>query len=554
MAFPRKAAAGTWYEGRNLGVNQLGVGVSGLWEAEVNVNGFVQSIELLEKPGKLTIDDLRIAINRGMLNALHGLHVHWSDYGMDLGQAIETVPYLKPDQELKAELQSYGFHSEGRCDFTVNAEPQITSLKATDIGIENIAKAISLALHSALKLRQKLVSRMTDGSPLKHDVASFQWLEHDLKQNIQAVDEDRLTILMPVGRGGNHHFINSATRIVEQANDIGKKVDLLLGLNHVDYPEEVNGLRSQNTDIVNLYLNEEESTGIQPNIPLLLTEDVYESPDLTGEKYVIGKSDPKRNRIFAIRQEQTPWNKGKNPLQRVLVRMLDDSVRHGNGAIPKDMLLMDADSWLVQHSAGRRPQNFDLGSNGLGSLLAEKESLGLEMIGAHCQSAKFEQTRNGDKVPNFDRPLTKLYQLLDASSPYLKFMPGGATLGDFPTVLAALAIIAHRYPGSRSEDMHTSIIADAAGVKWDLAKNTSVSNEVREENLDQAKRWFSGAQGLLKLYKGQNAFKGIMKPNSFRSAFGGPEWKEAMDQYEYLIEYSKQHPDDIRTGDASWNA
>ncbi|NOS67968.1 MAG: hypothetical protein HOO67_06455, partial [Candidatus Peribacteraceae bacterium] len=134
-------------------------------------------------------------------------------------------------------------------------------------------------------------------------------------------------------------------------------------------------------------------------------------------------------------------------------------------------------------------------------------------------------------------------------------MVGGGTLGDFPTVLALLAVISHRYPGSRVEDLHYSTIAHHAGVRWGSSETAYVSNEVRQDSLDQTKRWFAGGQGLRKLYAGTpNPLDAMIDSQKLRRDFSGSKWTKAMEEYEEVVAWAKEHPDDVRTGDASWNA
>lgn len=268
------------------------------------------------------------------------------------------------------------------------------------------------------------------------------------------------------------------------------------------------------------------------------------------------EADPDWNRVLAIRQQKTSWNAGKNPLQGVMTRMLFDRLALTQDAkLPAQILLADADAWFMEQPKGRACARGDLQTNGLSALLSEKERRNLAMLGARGRSARYDvRAPGGEKIPDFDAPIPDIYRLLDASAEqHIRFMPGGGTLGNFKEVLALLALICHRYPGSRTEDMHYTILAEHAGIPWGVSEDACVSNEVHGDSLDQPRRWFSGAAGLRTLY-GSKVFRGITNASQMRSAFAGPEWEHALAQYEELIAHGKAHPDDVRHGDASWNA
>lgn len=554
MNFPRRSPAGQITDGTFRGINLLGRGTSGTCSVDMNVEGQICDLSWEQDTA---IDDFRKAVNDGMRGALCHLQRHWHEYGMDVADALEIAPYLDPTPQLRAELARVCRRMSKPLRMSANAVPEITELQDPgDDRFETLLMSVTHMLAHVLRERSAVIRQTTEAHPLAHDVATHRWFEGYLRDWCGEMDEDRLMVMMPVGQNGNRHFVNSALQIIMQANQVGRKVDMLLGLNQVDYPREVAALGFGDTDVTDLYVNEDASNGMTENFPLLLTEDVFTDPSHTGPKFVMDAPDPDRNRIFAVRQQRTKWNAGKNPLQRVMVRMLIDRVMHMNGPIPGEILLADADSWFVERPADRDVDNMDILTNGLGAMLREKDNRNLTMIGARCRSAQYaERTPGGEKIPDFGLPVSDIYQFFDASAPKnLKFMVGGGTLGDFPTVLSLLSIICHRYPGSRVEDLHYSVIAERAGVPWGVSEKTCVSNEVRQESLDQPQRWLCGSQGLRDLYRNENPFVGLVDSKGLRSEFSCSRWRDTLQTYESLVAYGKQHPDDVVRGNASWNA
>ncbi|TSC59365.1 MAG: hypothetical protein Greene041662_549 [Candidatus Peregrinibacteria bacterium Greene0416_62] len=564
MSFPRNPNAGRKIDGTFRGVNVFGENQSGPFAARIAVDG---EVHFLHDDCSFTEDAIYHIIevlNGAMRGALKGLNTDWSAYGMHIRDAINVIPDLHcMSEELRERLRNaILFAHNSAVGMQVNALLAIESFHPVSEywDVLDVMACATAAFKAALGVRQQLISKYHESRPLDHDVETHRWLLEDLRCQCEArrmtFDDKRLCVVMPAGRGGDKHFINSAVQIIMHANAAGKRVDMLLGLNQVDFPRAIEALHMSDVELHHLYVNEDRSTGMNGNSPLLLNEDVFDNSKLRGDKYVMGEADPKWNRIFAVRQQRTAWNAGKNPLQGVLMRMLHDRLLYGGaGKVPSQILLADADSWFVQEPHDRELDTVDIMTNGVEALMQEKKRRGLAIIGARGKSAQYdERYPHGPKIPHFGMPVDPIYRLLDVSAEKnVQFMPGGGTLGDFLPVLSLLTIICHRYPGSRTEDMHSTILANAAGVQWGVSKEARVANEVRQNSLDQPMRWFSGAAGLRKLYGGK-AFDGITDARALRETFTGAEWKDALQIYKELIQHGKDHPDDPRHGDASWNA
>ncbi len=549
MSLPRHPAAGRQVDETFRGVDAIGGAKKGHWTVRVDALGAIRDIRD-SRLHESSVHDLRDALNAAMKTVLASLETTWWEFGMPLRDVLNEGIYFRPSLEILRILEECRI-SLGQ-NFVMNAVPAFREdPPEDDDGLYHLYENDPFAV--ALSYRTQVLDMVRAHDPLNHDIDTFRWFRQNIegyaKTRRVTFDANRLCILMPVGRDGNRHFVNSVGQLLMQARQAGKSVDLLLGLNQVDYPEEIRALNGERIEVTNLYVNEDISNGLQDHHPLFLAEDVFRSPSLQDSKFVIDNPRCEDHRIFAIRQRKTAWNAGKNPLQGVLVRMLFDRLMQGGERVPSQILLADADSWFIAPQA-EKATNMDLLTNGLQELLREKEERGLTMIGARGTSALFDE-RGGQRIPHFDLPVPPIYQLLDEGG---RCMVGGGTLGDFTTVLSLLAIVCHRYPGSRTEDAHYTALAHRAEVKWGIAERAHVSNEVHENSLEQLKRWFSGAHGIRKLYRGQNAFEGIFDADAVRQKRSGEGWREALQTYEELVTYGRENPDDVYGGDASWDA
>lgn len=564
-------------ESLSYGVPIVADGTSGNATVCVSTDGDITDIQIPTENTALPIEDIVAATNQAMPLAQETIGRMWWENGMSLRDAMNTFPQISeasdadleilrqetisvPGKHHLNELFILGFPAY--VNVRVNAVPEVLEIDVVDEAVAPETVLIDLyqkmrtAFRYALSLRHEALAKQ-NADPLEFDLKTYRWLHKYIQSYTESVikfDDSSMFVLMPVGKNGERNMNATVQKLLADATSAGKRLDILLGLNQVDFPKTVAALRSEDVEVIDLYVNEDKSTGRSGNGVLMTCEDVFTNSELSGDPYVIGPASH-RHRIFAIRQQKTPSNEGKNPLQGVFVRMLMDKMHmgsQGDARFPRDILLADVDSWFLQQpNDGRDIDDFDLATNGLQALCAEMSERDLHMIGARSHATQFDGSR-GARIPSLHLPVNDIYRLLDASGgKETNIMVGGGTLGRFENVLPLLSIVCHRYPGSRTEDVHYTILANQAELNWAISDTCAVTNEVRQDTLDQPRRWFSGSAGLAQLY-GRKAFKGVTNGRRIRQEYAGPQFADALKTYDELVSYGNSHPDDVKRGNAAW--
>jgi hypothetical protein len=228
--------------------------------------------------------------------------------------------------------------------------------------------------------------------------------------------------------------------------------------------------------------------------------------------------------------------------------MLFDRIVLGEGkTVPSTMFLADTDTWLFEQAFSDAA---DASPLALRQLLNDMDKRKLDLIAAHGRFCRFSGKKT--ETPNFSQSLPEIYRMLDdAHGTNLNCLHGGSTLGKSLELLSLLSLICHRYPGSRNEDVHYTILSHAAGIPVGISNACYATNRVPPDHQTQLRRWFSASAALRKHY-GNKAFKGINRSKDFLAdAKARGISQPTIDEHLALIEFGKTHSDDLQ-GDAAW--
>lgn len=217
-------------------------------------------------------------------------------------------------------------------------------------------------------------------------------------------------------------------------------------------------------------------------------------------------------RLVIIDQQIDPDNAGKVRALRDVYHFLK-SQNQATGYCPQYLLAADAETRLRPVDPRTKKVLTDTNS-GLGHMI-DLSGQGKTLVGAKLYFLPYDSAGNPDwkaKTP----PMQETTSLLHGTKGY-EWLPGGATLGGFPEMVSTLSSISQRLPGTRVEDVATTVVAKALGI------NTTVDTQVVHANrcprtnetkavIDQMVRWLSGSEGL-RLVAGTPLAEKVVKSN-----------------------------------------
>jgi len=361
-----------------------------------------------------------------------------------------------------------------------------------------------------------VATRLTPEQRLARDVAAVLARHRDLLAfSGGRTDASRLFVVMSIAQGAEQHLPRSLPRLLGQTRALGRAVDLLIGCN--------NGFESRALfDFINRYSGCRIIHGYcaksLPNEPAPIV-------DREGRPLLINAGSSGEDRCFLIHQ-CTAAN-GREGAAAGKIRMLGDLYDWIERSImagwqpPRLLLACDAET-EIDCLAPWSGEGVD--EPGLAILIERLETdATLHLVGTRNRFMAFEADDSGIHQPSTDLPVPaiQLYlNLVHARVPGFMWMPGGGTLGYTEAMTALLATIARYYPGVRSEDTMTSVLAHAAG--FDLAFEQRVASlnrcaSVHEgvEATRQMERWIASSKDLEIMYGG--ATTGYFIPASVTS-------------------------------------
>lgn len=574
----REPAQDVWY---SHGVRVMGVGESECLRAKLSCNGMLVELDpLVHSAGNEQL--LTDVINSAICALDFNLRRSWWEEGLDVRDAMDAyAPTLLLDEKSRhfsSELYEIMQKTRLRISderspvaVTINALPQITSIESIETDeyeglqdLEWLMATVTEAIQRAFMLKRGYLALRTQ-RPFDQDVLGYDWIYSYIRKHFEQglrphceYDDERMFVLLPLGDQSEALARTVLTKHFAEAKHAGKKLDIILGFNDgVDYPDLVREL-SSDADVIDLYVNETESTGVDAKRYGLNSLNIHTDPWREGDPYIIPETDTPLHRVFAVRQEKQEDSKGKCRLQRIFGRMMLDQMIRG-GKIPSKIRVADADAWFFDTSEfGPSESAPFLDTHCLSTLLREMEERDLKMISAKSWSSKFTNDRPDGKIPDLGQPVPAVYRLMDlAHGKYHNTVIGGATIHDFATGLAMILTITERYM-SRAEDFHESLLATAAGVRFGVSESIHATNQVHDD-LCEAKRWLEDATGLAQHYgRSQypdvaDVFRAVVNANGMKElAEQTDDPSQALADYSMLIRHGQKHPRDPRSKDPSW--
>lgn len=265
--------------------------------------------------------------------------------------------------------------------------------------------------------------------------------------------------------------------------------------------------------------------------------------------------------LVLIKQDQDPDNAGKIRGLRDVYELLWE-LNQKSGYCPQYLLAFDAETRLRYREPHRgsisTQQNFGL------SHMIKLSNKGLVFVGAKCKLIPYDAEGDPDweaRIP----PMQVVTNILHGRDGY-RWLSGGATLGDFEFMVAAMSAISRKFPGLRVEDTMLTAVAKAMNIEAIIDQevihtNRCPSIENRADASCQVERWMMGVEGVRRVI-GKNFSKKIVNDNltkAFALVFfelvkGG--WKETAYLLQGILPYieirrhSKLSPDDLVNGPA----
>lgn len=264
-------------------------------------------------------------------------------------------------------------------------------------------------------------------------------------------------------------------------------------------------------------------------------------------------------RLIVIEQAVEEGNEGKIRALRDVYHWLGKMAEKGYS--PYFLLAMDAETRL------RR-----VGKNGIIEInspfglqsMIEKINEGVDMVGARLHFVPYGEGGNpmwSADVP----PAQKLFNVIHGKEGF-QWLFGGATLGKFPQMVAILETISQLLPGTRFEDVLTTLVARIFGKKTVVLTDIVHTNRCpaeRKSAEQQIERWWAGIEGIKKV-AGESLAGLIIKSDLWQIIFDSLlplvrkqiNSKDAIRLIEGLLSHLRigknVKPDDFESGTASW--
>ncbi|WP_315790660.1 hypothetical protein [Fischerella sp. JS2] len=366
-------------------------------------------------------------------------------------------------------------------------------------------------------LKEKFSLRKQQNKRLQEDVKSVlsyrEWIQ-SLTNN--TFDCTRIIGVVAAATGAENYLPYTIPKIIAQISEIGMMADIVIGMN--------NGYESQsvvdrfsllpNVQVVCLYTSDK----LANNIPAK----IYDNFRYEGKPYYLKNIDSRdcKHRIFIVHQKEGEYAAGKiRVLGDIYESLLLKSIENG-WIPPKILIAFDAESqFLVE-------QNYafiEPASNGLMLMVRELEKHPkIDILGTRNRFAIYQKYIVDETkvlLPNFSEevpPLQWFLNIVHGKYKGFKWMPGGGTAGKIDAMISLLVVISQRYPGTRSEDTHLTILAKYAGFIGDIFLDVVSTNRTpnftdmtidkspKKAWIEQIFRWNAGCQGLILCYGKHN--------------------------------------------------
>ena len=338
-------------------------------------------------------------------------------------------------------------------------------------------------------------------------------------------DQTRILGIVAAGRGAENYLPYTIPKIVKQISEIEMSADILIGLNNGFECSSVieSFTLLPDTQVIHLYTEEKISSAIPAKI--------FENLKCEGEPYHLSNIEFQKfkHRIFVIHQQEGLYSAGKIRVLGDIYKLLLNSI--DNGWIPPALLVtFDAESQLLLDRGYSVP---DIESNGLMLIVSElKHKLKIDLIGTRNKFAVYQKgIVSGITVllPNFNEeipPIQWFVNVVHGKISGFKWQPGGGTVGRTDAIVSLLAVISEKYPGTRSEDTHLTILAKHTGFLSDILvdvvsinrtpsiSDTSTKEPPKKAWIEQMYRW-SAAGYALELNYGKHNVISIAASTSF---------------------------------------
>lgn len=265
--------------------------------------------------------------------------------------------------------------------------------------------------------------------------------------------------------------------------------------------------------------------------------------------------------LVLIKQDKDPDNAGKIRGLRDVYELLWE-LNQKSGYCPQYLFAFDAETRL--HYRGPRQGHISTQQNfGLNHMI-KLTNKGRVVVGAKCKLIPYNVEGNPDWEAETP-PMQVVTNMLHGRDGY-RWLSGGATLGDFGFMVAAMSAISRKFPGLRVEDTMLTAVAKAMNIGMIvdpevIHTNRCPSMENRVDASRQVERWMMGVEGVKRVI-GKSFSKKIVNDNltkAFALVFfelvkGG--WKETAYLLQGILPYietrrrSKLSPDDLINGPA----
>ncbi|TFI52995.1 hypothetical protein BLD44_016670 [Mastigocladus laminosus UU774] len=366
-------------------------------------------------------------------------------------------------------------------------------------------------------VEEKLSLREKQDRRLRADIESVlscrKWIQTITNNNF---DSTRMLGVVAATKGAENYLPYTIPKIIKQISDIGMMADIVIGLNNGFECHSVIERFSliPNVQVIHLYTDDK----LANNIPAK----IFDNLKCEGEAYYLSNTDCKswQHRIFIVHQKQGEYAAGKiRILGDIYGSLLLKSVE--NGWIPPAILVaFDAESQFLVET---QFSVIEPESNGLMLIVNElQKHPKIDILGTRNRFVVYQKAIvDGTEVllPDFNEetpPLQFFIDIVHGKYSGYQWYPGGGTIGRIDAIMSLLIIISQRYPGTRSEDTHLTILARYAGFIGKILTNivstnrtpslidTTNDNPAKKAWIEQIFRWNAGYQGLELCYGNHN--------------------------------------------------
>lgn len=384
---------------------------------------------------------------------------------------------------------------------------------------------------------------------LASDVNEVLRVRQRIKEKTSNTFTDRLLGVVSAGRGAEKYLPRTIPLLIQQANEAGRKVDLLIGMNNGFENEEfyaaIGG--SEETEVVHLYADQK----LEPNVPAKVRDE-------SKEPYTFTNDEANRNRVFIIHQPASAHAAGKIRMLNDAYGLVMDSIEAG-WTPPNLTIAFDAESEfrLAEGKSTRYGEN----SNGLARLLDQCEGPEApDVIGTKNRFAVYRDTV-GQSKPDTEGvvpPMQLFLNLVHGRIDGYRWNPGGGTLGKTEAIVSLIDTISRRYPGMRIEDVVSTVLGLHAGFQQGVSYEVLSLNRcpgLEDQNgwREQMERWVAGSKALDDLYGRENT-KLVAGPGKIWNVVAGVgglmqeattvrNKKQVLDLVQYMVDMLKVRPE-----------